>query len=81
MKSRGWRNYCEHGVPADWAFESYGAIFQGGICPTCGKLNQGKFLGNTSGMYEIIDGESVPCEGKPISYFRKLGWKINRIPP
>lgn len=81
MKSQGWKNYCEHGVPTDRAFESYGAIFRGGICSTCGKLNQGKFLGNVSGMCEIIDGKSVPCEGKPISYFQELGWKISRVPP
>lgn len=36
----------KHPIPKNWAFESGGAVFQGGICPDCGKLVQGKFLGN-----------------------------------
>ena len=79
MKLQGWRNHCEHGVPADWAFEHYGAVFQGGICSICDKLNQGKFLGNVSGMNMIVDGKSILCEGRPLSYFRELGWKIGFI--
>ena len=35
-----------HKLPENSAFEHYGAVFQGGICPVCGLLVQGIFLGN-----------------------------------
>ena len=73
MKRQGWNSYCTHGVPANWAYEHYAAVFQGGICPNCGKLNQGRFLGNVTGLYII------PPKGKPLSHFEELGWKIGSI--
>ena len=38
--------FLGHAPPDNSAFESMGALFVGGICTRCGKLSQGKFLGN-----------------------------------
>ena len=73
---------CKHGVPSDWAFDHYGAVYQGGVCPTCGKLNQGRFLGNLTGHMEFYDEKKkkfVPVGGKTVNDFTKEGWKLRAL--
>ncbi len=35
-----------HPIGQKWCFEEGAAIYEGGICPHCGQLKQGNFLGN-----------------------------------
>lgn len=49
---------CRHDtLPKNWAFESRGAVFQGGIFPDCDQLVQGKFLGNAWTKEETVPTE------------------------
>jgi hypothetical protein len=46
-----------HSVPENSIYESYGAIFLGGLCRRCGDLAQGKFLYNS--WEGEVEGETV----------------------
>ncbi len=79
LRKRG----CMHGVPSDWAFDHYGAVYQGGICPICDKLNRGKFLGNLTGYMKFFDEEKkefVSVGNVTEEDFIKKGWKLRSLP-
>ncbi len=62
-----------HCVPQNWCFEECAAIFEGGICPRCGKLKQGKFLGNL--WTEEVETEyGIELRGSNISSVTDQGY-------
>lgn len=68
-----------HCVPKNRAFESYGAVFAGGICPRCGKLKQGKFLGNvwTTEIRRTKGPNSL--KGRDISFATDAGYEVTQL--
>lgn len=75
-----------HNLPANSAVESYGAVFEGGVCSICGELVQGKFLGNAwSGEEEktvmVPDLDSVEGKAAISECFNKMlrGGKSNAM--
>ncbi len=66
----------KHHVPDDWAFEEMAAIFAGGICLRCGKLKQGKFLGNVWTHEEKLPGFGTHLSGFDISFATSKGYKV-----
>ncbi|MBI5420700.1 MAG: hypothetical protein HZA35_00060 [Parcubacteria group bacterium] len=66
-----------HCVPSNWCFETHGALFEGGVCPCCGALKQGKFLGNVW-KEEARDGGDL-CVMKRfdvISWAKEHGYEL-----
>lgn len=66
----------KHHVPKDWAFEEMAAIFAGGICPRCGQLKQGKFLGNVWTHEKKLPGNIIHLNGFDISFAISNGYKV-----
>lgn len=66
----------KHHVSKDWAFEEMAAIFAGGVCPRCGKLKQGKFLGNVWTGSEKLPGGGEMLTGFDVSFAASQGYKI-----
>lgn len=60
----------KHHIPDNLAFESGGAVFQGGICMDCGSLIKGRFLGNSwtkESKKTILVPDFNSPEGKQLS--------------
>ena len=64
-----------HCVPQNWCFEEYAAIFVGGICPQCGILKKGKFLGNIW-IGEVQKGGYIEFSGSRVSLLTEQGYEF-----
>lgn len=71
--------FLGHALPDKSAFESIGALFEGGICTRCGGLSQGKFLGNVWTSEKEEDGVII-LEGYDLSKAFERGLRVRQIP-
>lgn len=74
-----WCKLNIHLVPRKMAFESQGAVFQGGICSGCDVLKQGKFLGNVWTEEKEVNG-IIALSGYNIAPMEAQGYTVIPIP-
>ncbi len=64
-----------HNVPPNIAFEEHFAVFEGGICPKCGKLIQRKFIQNTW-TEEVPTDWGIELRGFDTSIAKSRGYTV-----